>query len=425
MQRYRDREEAGRLLATALREAGVHAPVVLGIPRGGVPVAAEVARALDGELGVVVARKLRAPGQPELAVGAITADGAEWLNESLADECGADSRYLSLERARQIDEARRREAAFDGDRRPDVKGRTVVIVDDGLATGATAIAAARSVKGAGAARVILAAPVAPPETVGRLRAEVDDVVCPRIEEDFWAIGQFYVGFRQVSDEEVKAILDAFAAGPKTIDARVSRDGVELAVRLRLAGHRAPLVTFVHGLGSSKDSPRNVVIAEHLVDRGIGALLFDLSGHGDSSRSTGDEFEAFVADLAAVQQWASRRSEVAPERMAIAGSSLGAAVALTAVKRALVHPAALVLRAPPVGPAEYHGLEVPTLLLVGSLDPLLGEARAAAAICPAVELRVVEGAGHLFEEPGTLEQAASITVEWLAGRLLEVGVAPGA
>ncbi len=209
---FRDREDAGRRLAQALRPLMLDHPLVLGIPRGGVTVAAAVARELDGDLGVVVARKLRAPQQPELAIGAITADGVAWINEPVARVAGASEQYLQQEKEFQAGEARRREEAFDGHRRPPAAGRTVVIVDDGLATGATALAAIRAMKAAGARRVILAVPVAPPESFERMSHEADQVVCPFVEEDFYAIGQFYIDFHPVEDAEVRQGLAEFEKG---------------------------------------------------------------------------------------------------------------------------------------------------------------------------------------------------------------------
>lgn len=416
MHRFKDREDAGKQLGDVLASMGYRNAVVLGIPRGGVPVAAEVARKLGGQLGVVVARKLRAPAQPELAIGAVTADGATWINTPLAEDCGADQRYLEREIATQVAEAKHREDAFDGHRRPAVEGKVVVIVDDGIATGATAIAAARSMRNSAAREVVLAVPVAPPDTVNALRNEFDTIVCPRIERDFWAIGQFYDDFRQLEDDQVKATLERFTTPVETIEGRTRRGGIELAVRMRVPATGSPLVTFVHGLGSSKDSPRNVVIAERLFDNGFATLLFDLSGHGDSGPGREGDIDAYVRDLGAALDWAEEQRVADTKRQAIAGSSLGAVVALRATLEGVVRPAALVLRAPPVRPEEYAGLDVPTLLLVGSADELSGWAREAARTCRAIELRVVPGAGHLFEEPGTLDEATSITVEWLVGKL---------
>ena len=209
MIRFLDRKDAGRRLAALLAGRNLERAVVLGIPRGGVPVAAELARALDGELGVVVARKLRAPFRAELAIGAVTADGVSYINHAIADACGAGDQYLAKEMAAQFEEAVRREQSFDGRRRPSLKGRTVLVVDDGIATGATAIAALRSMRLAGAARVILAAPVGPPDTIELMRHEADEVVCVAEEPDFIGIGQFYDDFRPTKDEEVRRLLDEF------------------------------------------------------------------------------------------------------------------------------------------------------------------------------------------------------------------------
>lgn len=144
----------------------------------------EVARALGAELGVVVARKLGAPYQPELAVGAVTADGGLWVDEQLAAEVGADAKYLAEEQERQVLEARRRQEAVDGSHRPVVEGRTLIVVDDGIATGATAIAAMRAMRTRGAGKVILAVPVGPPETVQAMRTEADDVILPGLRAGF-------------------------------------------------------------------------------------------------------------------------------------------------------------------------------------------------------------------------------------------------
>lgn len=199
---------------------------------------------------------------------------------------------------------------------------------------------------------------------------------------------------------------------------IRRGDLRLAAGLMLptAQGRVPCVVFVHGLGSGKDSPRNVVIASRLVDAGIAALLFDLSGHGESDDDPRDGHEAFVEDLEAVFDWARSRSEVDPERIGVAGSSLGGVVALETTRRRLIHPAALVLRAPPAKPHEFAHVDVPTLVIAGSHDPLLPMIRQAVAVTEYTTLAEVQGAGHLFEEPGTLEQAVQRTVQWFEGHL---------
>lgn len=428
MTRFLDRADAGRQLAALLKKRGLQGGVVLGIPRGGVPVALEVARELGAELGVVVARKLGAPHQPELAVGAVTADGAIWVNQPLAVEVGADANYLRDEQQRQAAEACRREEEFDGSRRLEVKDRTVIVVDDGLATGATAIAALRSMRNRGAAKVILAVPVAPPATVRAIRAEADDVICLAAEPEFYAVGQFYVDFRPVPDDEVRAILDAFDSKQAPVaagDLVIERDGVRLAARLvRPPGPGPfPCVVFVHGLGSSKDSPRNVVIAEGLRDRGIASILFDLNGHGESSSDPRGEHDGFTADLAAVWAWARRHSSIDPAHLGISGSSLGGVVALNAGREGLVKPEIFVLRAPPIEAEDVAALGTRTAIIVGARDPLRMGITGAAGACSAIQLFVVPGATHLFEEPGTLEQATRLTLDAFESALIaQPGVA---
>ena len=208
---FSNRREAGRKLGARLAELDLPEPVVLGIPRGGVEVAAEVARTLDAPLGVIVARKLGAPGSPELAIGATTADGVSYRDRAAIARLRVSQAYLDAEIERQSQEARTYEAEFDGSRRPPLSGRSVIVVDDGLATGATAIAALRSVRRADAASTVLAVPVGPPATVDQLRGEADLVICLHVELRFFSVGQFYANFAPLSTQQVTALLRGFQA----------------------------------------------------------------------------------------------------------------------------------------------------------------------------------------------------------------------
>jgi putative phosphoribosyl transferase len=204
---FHDRVHAGRILAEKLGTHRGKDVLVLGIPRGGVPVAAEVARRLEAELDVLVARKLGAPGQEELAIGAVTANGGEFVNEDLVGYLGVTRTYLERVKREQMSEARRREALFRGDRPAErIQGRMVILVDDGLATGATMRAAVRSVRKRRPARLIVAVPVGSREACADLRGEADEVVCPRIPDYFGAVGYFYENFQPTEDAEVQTIL---------------------------------------------------------------------------------------------------------------------------------------------------------------------------------------------------------------------------
>jgi putative phosphoribosyl transferase len=208
---FRDRREAGELLAERLRRFAASDPIVLGLPRGGVPVAAEVARALGAPLDVLVVRKLGCPWQPELAVGAIGEGGIRIVEDRVVAEVGLDAAELEHLTTREGQELERRVRRFRGDRPPfDLQGRTVIVVDDGIATGATARAGLEIARRRGAATVVLAVPVAPPTTVRELERIADEVVCLHQPAAFWAVGQFYADFSQTPDAEVARLLAADA-----------------------------------------------------------------------------------------------------------------------------------------------------------------------------------------------------------------------
>jgi predicted phosphoribosyltransferase len=206
---FRDRTDAGRRLAARLSEyAGRPDVIVLALPRGGVPVAYEVASRLSVPLDVFLVRKLGVPGHPELAMGAVAAGGIELLSEDLIDELGIPSAQIQQAAARERAELERRERAYRGDRvSAIVQGRTVIVVDDGLATGSTMEAATMALRQQGPAAIIIAVPVGAPETVERLGRIADRVVSLETPADFSAVGQWYADFGQTSDEEVKRLLE--------------------------------------------------------------------------------------------------------------------------------------------------------------------------------------------------------------------------
>jgi predicted phosphoribosyltransferase len=207
MDRFHDRSDAGRRLGRLLRETVGPNALVLGLARGGVPVAYEVARSLRGQLDVVVVRKLGVPGEGELAMGALGPKGARVLNREVVSLFHIPAAVIEGVAAREQAEAERREREYRHGQPPvDVAGRTVVLVDDGLATGASMRAAIAYVRGAGAARVVVAVPVGASEICEELRRDADEVVCQKTPESFFAVGQFYEDFSPTSDEEVRRLL---------------------------------------------------------------------------------------------------------------------------------------------------------------------------------------------------------------------------
>ncbi|MFJ8542494.1 phosphoribosyltransferase [Streptomyces sp. NPDC093586] len=214
--RFPDRRTAGQELGLRLMEwasdGELFRPLVLALPRGGVPVAAEVSRALGAPLDVLVARKIGLPGRPETGIGAVVGDDPPLFDRRALTMLGLDEDRLVPDVAREREELRRRALLYrGGTSTPDVEGRTVILVDDGLATGATARAALRHLRRLDPARLVLAVPVGAPEAVAEMRAEADDVLCLRQPPDFRAVGLWYDDFDQVGDDEVVEVLNAHRA----------------------------------------------------------------------------------------------------------------------------------------------------------------------------------------------------------------------
>jgi predicted phosphoribosyltransferase len=212
---FRDRREAGRRLASELAAYANHPDLrVLALPRGGVPVASEVARALGAPLDVFLVRKLGVPGREELAMGAVATGGVRVLNDDIVRGLRISPQVIDAVAAKEQDELVRRERLYRGDHPPiDVRGRTLILVDDGLATGATMLAAVRALRGQQPARIVVAVPIAAPESCEELRTEVDEIICAITPEPFHAVGFWYEDFSQTTDEEVRDLLAASGLRP--------------------------------------------------------------------------------------------------------------------------------------------------------------------------------------------------------------------
>jgi putative phosphoribosyl transferase len=438
---FADRADAGRRLAARLQYLADEPVVVLGLPRGGVPVAFEVARALGAPLDVIVVRKLGVPFQRELGMGAIGEDGVRVINHEVVRAAGVSAEELAAVEARERAEVQRRAGRYRGGRpRQPLGGRVAVVVDDGIATGSTARAACRIARALGAARVVLAVPVAPPGWQDRIGGDADELVCVQTPRDFLAIGQFYADFSQATDDEVVACLrraatpvpaagaSAAAAGdPPARDEEVEAIAgpVRLAGHLTVPGQATGIVVFAHGSGSSRHSPRNRYVAAVLSQAGLGTLLFDLLTPGEElDRASVFDIGLLARRLADVTGWLRGQDGAAGLPVGYFGASTGAAAALWAAAEPGAGIGAVVSRGgrPDLAGPRLGSVRAPTLLIVGGRDDVvLGlNHRAQAGLRCENHLAVVPGATHLFEEPGTLAAAAVLARDWFAGHLAPSG-----
>ncbi|HEY7255728.1 MAG TPA: phosphoribosyltransferase family protein [Solirubrobacterales bacterium] len=433
-----DRREAGRELAVALKSEGFdrEEPLVVALPRGGVPVAFEVAKALFAPLDVLLVRKLAAPFNPEYGIGAIAEDGVRFIRRGEVELVGITDSELDEVVARESAELERRRRLYRGGEEPyPVENRTVILVDDGIATGGTAIAAGQALKARGAAKVILAVPVAPPGAGERLAGDFDRIVCLEQPHGFFGIGQFYVDFGQVDDDEVVRLLEearlraqAAAVGdpppePHSPPAERSVEieaapGALVAGDLRLPESPSGLVIFAHGSGSSRLSPRNRMVADALNEAGFATLLFDLlTPEEELDRARVFDIPLLSERLLAVTRWAEGGEELRMLPISYFGASTGAAAALSAAARLGGEIRAVVSRGgrPDLAGESLEDVASPTLLIVGGADWQVLELneQAARLLRCEHEVAIVPGATHLFEEPGTLERVADLAASWFA------------
>ena len=447
---FSDRVEAGRRL-TALLAARPQAGdvVVLGLPRGGVPVAAEVAAELRAPLDVLVVRKLGVPFEPELAFGAIGEGGVRVVNEAMIQAERLSAADVARVEESEREELERRSRRYRGGRPPHpIEGRTAVIVDDGVATGATARAACLVARARGAARVVLAVPVAPRGWVHRLGDVADELICVDEPREMYAVGQFYSDFSETGDEEVRACLrraeagtaaaaavgqaaatdPADGGGPVDPEVLLNLRGVDCAGQLVTPPQPAGLVLFAHGSGSSRHSPRNRRVAAALNHAGVATLLFDLlSEDEERDRTNIFDTDLLAERLRAATDWA--RDWLGDDLpIGYFGASTGAAAALQAAAAADNPVRAVVCRGgrPDMATPFLPEVVAPTLLIVGGNDEQVLELnRRAQAMMTNCESRldVVPGATHLFEEPGALEKVAELAAGWFTTHLRAGAPAP--
>lgn len=450
-----DREDAGRKLGARLQPYRDASPIVYGLTRGGVPVAYEVARELGAQLDICVVRKIGAPVQPELGIGAVAEGGSLFLQRDTITMLGIEEEELEPlieEKLLEVDERVRR---FRRGTPPlDARGRTVILVDDGIATGGTARAAIDSLRKRGAGRIVFAVPVGAAQTVEDLASSVDDMVCLHAERLFFAVGLWYDDFAQTTDEMVVELVDRanaewqkrtgsggkmrgrserVASTVRGRNVQIPIEKAKLEGALTLVDGASGLVLFAHGSGSSRHSARNRYVAGELQYEGISTLLFDLLT-ADEERIdalTGHlrfDIPFLARRLLAVTDWVLRQSDMNALPIGYFGASTGAAAALMAAaeRPSAVH--AVVSRGgrPDLAQDALPRVHAATLLLVGGADEdVLGLNREALdRMTCEKKLEIVAGATHLFPERGALEHVARSAAHWfgihLSGELQATG-----
>ena len=456
--RFMDRTDAGRALARSLEYLRGGEVVVLGLPGGGVPVAFEVASALEAPLDVIVVRKLGVPYQPELAMGAIGEGGIRVTNDEVIRRGAITPEEIAAVEERERADLDQQAQLFRAGRpHVDVAGRTAVIVDDGIATGSTAAAACQVARRMGAQRVVLAVPVGAPESLHALRSTCDAVVSLHAPEYFMAVGTFYDNFRHVSDAEVSDLLarsdDAVkepAASTRTandqdpnadprpsephfatksagqtpapperdedVNLEVADGTVTLEGHLTVPPNATGMVIFVHGSGSSRHSPRNRFVASQLNEAGLGTLLFDLlTKEEEAERANVFDIQALAARLTDVTRWFLEQPGGRQPALGYFGASTGAAAALWAAAEPDVHIDAIVSRGgrPDLADPRLPDVPWPTLLIVGGRDEVVLELNRQAQQRLRCENQraIVPGATHLFEEPGALQTVTRLARDW--------------
>ena len=442
--RFVDRNDAGRKLAARLKYLSRDNVVVLALPRGGVPVAHEVSKILNAPLDVILVRKLGAPWQPELALGAIGEGGIRVLNDDIVRAGMVSQKSIDDDERREAKELARRVSVYRQVATPlDIRNRHVLIVDDGLATGATAHAACAVARARGASRITLAVPVAPAKWEARFEDVADECVSLLSPEFFASVGQFYEDFPQVRDEEVIEVLtlarrELALRGDLPVTTTRSHDGAAVSAidrevgipvghstildgHLMVPSNAKGLVIFVRGSGSSRRSPRNRSVARTLQHAGFGTLLFDLLTPDEAdNRALVFDIPFLAARLSSTVKWLREQEWSRGLPIGLFGASTGAAAALWFAAEEGSDISAVVSRGgrPDLALDRVEHVACPVLCIVGGHDHevmWLNETALKRMKCPR-SIEIVPGASHLFSEPGALDQVAELARAFFVARL---------
>ena len=426
------RDDAGRQLGEILAALELDDPLIYALPRGGVPVAVEIAKRLVAPLDLILVRKIGMPANPEVALGAIVegATSQTVINENARRLFGVEDAYIERAVADQRAELERRKTRYLGDHpRLDATGRTVVVVDDGLATGATMKVALIALKHSNPARIVVALPVAPKSALDDIADLADDIICLHPATAFRGVGEFYDDFHQLSDDETVALLNQVPPRAQTINptARPHKRQVvipplDLLGDLTVPPNPRGIVIFAHGSGSSRHSTRNTNVANKLNEAGFATLLFDLLSP-DEAHDRRNVFDIpLLADrVIEACMWVTSEPDLEDLPLGLFGASTGAGAAIVAAAELKGRVGAVVSRGgrPDLARDQLEQVISPTLLIVGSRDHdvIRMNEQAMDALRCLKKLEIIRGAGHLFEEHGTLDNAVDQASAWFKTHLV--------
>ncbi len=439
---FKNRNQAGKLLAKELKNISLDRDntVVIALPRGGVPVAYQVAKELNLPLDIFCVKKIGYPSNPELAMGAVTEDGETYINQSLKFSSGLSNDTIESLRIRTYEKAKEQTMRLRGNRAAmNIQGKSILLIDDGIATGATVEAAIKLLHQKGAKEIILAVPVASKQASRKLSPAVDKFIALDIPERFHAVGQWYQEFQQVDDQEVIEILQqrrqdspllesssSEITSKMTIeDITISYGSNQLHGRVRLVPAAKAWIVFAHGSGSSHLSTRNNWVAQQLNEAGFSTLLFDLlTPQEDLNYRKRFNIGMLAERLSFTVNWLIKSSYYLPNTpIGLFGASTGAAAALVcAAEEQDRLPLYTIVsrggRPDLAGSKNLAAVSMPTLLLVGDNDfEVIELNRNALKKLSEGYMELIPGATHLFEEPGTLADVANRTCMWFDEQLV--------
>lgn len=425
MKRLKDRESAGKELAQVLKGEKWENTTILALPRGGVPIAWEIAKQLELPWDLLLVKKIGAPHQPEFAIGAICEDDRPlWNQESVSWLNLTDNDKESL--AKKTHEKILKQAEqWRGGREPqNFEGKNLIIVDDGLATGMTMHAAVDYLKRQGANKVVIAVPVAAKSSVESFKDKVDKIITLQTPEPFFAVGNWYEDFDQVTNKVVTNLLNNDIDDGETFKAvKIPAQDATLAGDLSVPSNPKGIILFAHGSGSSRKSPRNQYVAKALNGLGFSTLLFDLLTPEEAQdRSNVFDIQLLVERLQIGTEWVRNYKSLSSLPIGYFGSSTGAAAALVAASKEK-DVRSVVSRGgrPDLAGKALDEVDCPTLLIVGGEDYGVIELNEEAKThLQQGEIAIVPGAGHLFEGPGELDEVIEYAGDWFLSTLAKKG-----